>query len=247
MLIGSLKLYPYVHSRLVTLFRGGQAPRAINETDTWPDQHFRATSIPAAAPIMPTVIPVTPPVLSLTPTLKANSDAVSPTRIIIPSIGVNAHIAPVSRRLREMGGRRVLVWEVPERYVAGWHENSARPGEPGNTVINGHNTTHGEVFRELYTLRSGDTIILHAGDLAYTYSISETLILEETGQPIAVRAENARYVMPTRDERLTLVTCHPYGSLHNRLIVIARPVRTDEITAESFRNFRPLWKLWNVK
>jgi sortase (surface protein transpeptidase) len=57
--------------------------------------------------------------------------------------------------------------------------------------------------------------------------VSETLILPEAGQPLGVRRENARYVMPTDDERLTLVTCHPYGSLRNRLIVIARPDEPD--------------------
>ena len=39
-----------------------------------------------------------------------------------------------------------------------------------------------------------------------------------------VRLKNARHILPTEDERLTLVTCHPYGSLQYRLIVIAFPV-----------------------
>ena len=46
----------------------------------------------------------------------------------------------------------------------------------------------------------------------------------DAGLPLEVRVKNASYIQPTRDERLTLVTCHPYGSLRNRLIVIARPV-----------------------
>jgi sortase (surface protein transpeptidase) len=53
--------------------------------------------------------------------------------------------------------------------------------------------------------------------------VTEVLILPEAGQPLEVRIENAYYVLPTDDERLTLVTCHPYGSLRNRLIVIAHP------------------------
>ena len=100
---------------------------------------------------------------------------------------------------------------------------------PGNTVLNGHNTTHGEVFRDLYTLQVGDAITIYAGDVPHTYAITETLILPEAGQPLEVRLENARYILPTDDERLTLVTCHPYGSLRYRLIVIARPkAMTDE-------------------
>jgi len=108
-------------------------------------------------------------------------------------------------------------------YAAGWHETSAPLGMPGNIVLNGHNTTNGEVFRDLYTLEAGDTIIVYSGDVPYTYAVSEILILPEAGQPLEVRLENARYVTTTDDERLTLVTCHPYGSLRYRLIAIAHP------------------------
>jgi sortase A len=121
------------------------------------------------------------------------------------------------------------VWEVPNEYAAGWHETSARLGEPGNTVLNGHNTTNGEVFRDLYRLEAGDKIIVYGQEVSRrTYVVSVTLILPEAGQPREVRLENARYVMPTDDERLTLVTCHPYGSLRSRLIVVARPAEPDK-------------------
>jgi LPXTG-site transpeptidase (sortase) family protein len=116
-------------------------------------------------------------------------------------------------------------WEVPEQYAVGWQETSSALDVPGNTVLNGHNTTNGEVFRNLYTLRPGDTITMYSGETPFTYIVTETLILAETGQSLETRQENAQYVLPTADERLTLVTCHPYGSLRNRLIVIARPVK----------------------
>jgi len=108
-------------------------------------------------------------------------------------------------------------------YAAGWHETSAPPGVGGNTVLNGHNTTYGEVFRDLYTLEVGDAITVYSGDTPHEYTVAEVLILPEAGQPLEVRIGNARYILPTDDERLTLVTCHPYGSLRYRLIVIARP------------------------
>jgi sortase A len=43
--------------------------------------------------------------------------------------------------------------------------------------------------------------------------------------PLSVRRKNAQWIMPTGDERLTLVTCWPYewpGNSH-RVIVVARP------------------------
>ena len=103
---------------------------------------------------------------------------------------------------------------------------SAPLGVPGNTVLNGHNTTNGEVLRDLYTSEIGDAIIIYSGDTSYTYTITEILILPEADQPLETRIENAHYILPTDDERLTLVTCHPYGSLRYRLVVIAHPETT---------------------
>jgi sortase (surface protein transpeptidase) len=77
----------------------------------------------------------------------------------------------------------------------------------------------------LYKLDVGTTIVIDAEDGAtYTYTVTEKLILPEAGQPVEVRIQNAQYILPTVDERLTLVTCHPYGSLANRLLIIAHPV-----------------------
>ncbi|MGD8997583.1 MAG: sortase [Anaerolineae bacterium] len=146
-----------------------------------------------------------------------------PSRIVIPTLGIDAPVLKVSWCKKEINGQAQAAWEVPDGYAAGWHETSALLGVVGNTVLNGHNTTNGEIFRDLYTLKPGDDIVLYSEQISRTYAVSETLILREADQPLEVRLENARYVAPTDDERLTLVTCHPYGSLRNRLIVIARP------------------------
>jgi sortase A len=147
-----------------------------------------------------------------------------PTRIVIPAIDVDAPIIPISWSTTEVNGQSLAAWEVPATYAAGWHNTSAPLESAGNTVINGHNTTHGEVFRDLYRLRTGDTVVVYSDDVLHTYAVSETLILREAGQPLEKRIENARYILPTDDRRLTLVTCHPYGSLRYRLIVIAHPI-----------------------
>jgi sortase A len=49
------------------------------------------------------------------------------------------------------------------------------------------------------------------------------MILPERDQPIEVRLANARYIQPTDDERLTLITCWPYESNTHRVVVIAFP------------------------
>jgi len=209
LLAGGLLVHPYVSSRLAT-FSSTPAP---------------TPSLLHPAALLPTVISAastntpTPP---FPPPHRGGKGGV-PTRILIPAIGVDAPVVPVSWYTVEAGDQMQAAWEVPEMYAAGWHETSAPLGMAGNTVLNGHNTTHGEVFRDLYTLEIGDTIIVYADDTSYTYAVTEVLILPEAGQPLEVRRENARYVMPADDERLTLVTCHPYGSLRYRLVVIAHP------------------------
>ena len=64
--------------------------------------------------------------------------------------------------------------------------------------------------------------------------IDSTKKLEEAGMPLKVRQKNAQWIMPTGDERLTLVTCWPYewpGNSH-RVIVVARPHSYFEIPVE---------------
>lgn len=149
---------------------------------------------------------------------------VIPVRIRIPAIDLDAPVVPIGWKEVRVGGVMQPMWDVPNRRAAGWHETSAKIAAAGNTVLNGHNTSNGEVFRYLYKLEVGAEVLIEADDGAtYTYTVTEKLILPETGQPIETRIQNAQYILPTADERLTLVTCHPYGSLANRLLIIAHP------------------------
>ena len=235
LLAGGLLTYPYFSSRLTTFpptltLAPSPVPSMVppsTATDVVPANSPTSTPILDHAPMptpTPTYMPTRTPVPTHMPTLTPTP--APPTRIVIPSIGVDAPILPVSWYTIEVDGQVQAAWEVLDMYAAGWHETSAPLGVPGNIVLNGHNTTHGEVFRDLYTLEAGDAIIVYSDDTPYTYAVAEVLILPEADQPLEVRLENARYALPTDDERLTLVTCHPYGSLRNRLIVIARPTPT---------------------
>jgi sortase A len=212
LLLGGLWAYPYLSSRLAVL------PSAPTPTP----------SPPAATDVPPTGTPTPVPTLTDTPIPTPTPTPALPGRIVIQAISVDGPVVPVSWQEVEINGQMQAEWGVPDTYAAGWHETSAPLGVPGNTVLNGHNTTNGEIFRYLYTLEAGDEIAVYSGDTLYTYTVSEVLILPEAGEPLEVRLENARYILPTEDERLTLVTCHPYGSLRYRLIVIAHPVALEE-------------------
>jgi LPXTG-site transpeptidase (sortase) family protein len=178
---------------------------------------------PTPTPQPPTPVPPTStPGPTPTPLPKAEKP---PTRIVAPSIGLDAKIKPMGWEQIEFKGKMYTKWVVPEN-AAGWHENSSLPGHTENVVLSGHHNIKGKVFRYVVDLEPGDEITLYADGAPYVYTVMEKYILKEAGMPHAVRKANAQWIMPTGDERLTLVTCWPYewpGNTH-RVVVVARPL-----------------------
>ena len=146
-----------------------------------------------------------------------------PDRVVVPAIDVDSAVVPIGWHVVTENGQRYSVWEVADN-VVGWHQTSSYPGQKGNLVLNGHHNINGEVFRYLVDLEVGDPITVYARGKAYTYAVTEKHILKEKGETAEVRLENARWIAPTSDERLTLVTCWPYTSNTHRLVVVARPI-----------------------
>ncbi len=195
-------------------------------------------STPPAAPT-PTIQPAPPadPIPTAQPTPASTPETApqagftsgAPSRLVIPSIGLDAPVETVGWSVVTQNGQQVSMWNVPNRYAAGWLKTTARLGEPGNTVLDGHHNIAGEVFRYLADLEQGDTIQVWTGDQARDYVVSLLKILPEKGQPISARLENAKWIEPTQDERLTLVTCWPYTNNTHRLIVVALPADAPEL------------------
>lgn len=168
------------------------------------------------------LVPTARPTLSPSPT---PTPADPPTRIVAPSIKLDAEVTRMGWRTINYKGKSWNEWVVPKD-TAGWLIGSAAPGQVGNTVLSAHHNIHAKVFRYVIDLEIGDKITLHAGDREYTYSVTEKYILKEAGMPASVRHKNAQWIAPTDDNRLTLVTCWPYqwpGNTH-RVIVVAKPV-----------------------
>ncbi|MCC7019348.1 MAG: sortase [Ardenticatenales bacterium] len=147
-----------------------------------------------------------------------------PDRIVIRSIDVDRPVVPIGWTTELVDNATLRsVWRTADD-AAGWHETSAPLGGVGNTVVSGHNNIAGAVFRSLHELAVGDVVTLHAGVAEIRYAVERTFIVRETGATDEERRANNRWIEPTDDERLTLVTCYPpWGNTH-RLIVIARPV-----------------------
>lgn len=146
-----------------------------------------------------------------------------PERLVIPSIDLDAPVVPVGWATVQVGEQTAAQWQVPDTATVGWHDTSAGVGQRGNTVLNGHHNVYGQVFVRLVDVAVGDEVQLEADGKLYDYVVTDTDILPERGQPIEVRLENAGRILPTWDERVTLVTCWPYSGNSHRLVVVARP------------------------
>ncbi len=156
-----------------------------------------------------------------------------PERIVIPDAAVDAPVSGVGLVQVQNNGQIYYQWQVPDEYRAGWHNTSAPLGKAGNTVLNGHHNINGEVFRDLINLEEGAEVIVYDREHAYTYVVSDIELLPERDQPLAVRQENARWIGPTDDERLTLVTCWPYEDNSHRVVIIAYPAEAEAISNAS--------------
>lgn len=148
-----------------------------------------------------------------------------PDRLVIPAIALDAPVTPAYTQLVQLHGEVFEQWLAPNWFAAGWQQGSAQPGEVGNTVLNGHHNIDGMVFANLHKLIQGDEIVVYSGDREYHYIVSQVMNVPERGMPLEQRQENARWVLPSTDERLTLVTCWPPESNTHRIIVVAVPTR----------------------
>ncbi len=201
-----------------------RTPRSEGPTpELLPD--WTATLEPTAPPPPATPRPATPtPTPPPTPTNPPPAEN-APSRIVAPAIEMDAKVVPMGWEMVDREGAMVSEWVVPEK-AAGWHMNSALPGHEENVVLSGHHNIAGKVFRYIVDLEPGDEVTLYADDTPYVYVVTEKYILKESGMPLKVRQKNAQWIMPSGDERLTLVTCWPYewpGNSH-RVIVVARPM-----------------------
>lgn len=145
-----------------------------------------------------------------------------PTRITAPAIGLDAKVITVRMKEYYEGGVLKRVWDVAD-YAAGFHEGTARPGHVGNTVIAAHHNVRGKVFQKLHLLKPGDDVFVWVGNSPYRYRVDAVYRLPVKGVPPEVQEHNVRFILPTEDQRLTLITCWPaWGSSH-RTVVVAYP------------------------
>ena len=154
-----------------------------------------------------------------------------PDRLVIPTINLDAPIIPISYKDIQVGDEVYHQWVAPDQFAAGWQDSSALLGLPGNTVLNGHHNAYGKVFKDLVKLGIGDVIIVYSGSQEFHYQVVAKMLLPERYRPLSTRMENALWIAPSTDERITLVTCWPADSNTHRVVIVAFPIGNPNIVS----------------
>ena len=161
---------------------------------------FRPKYIP-----MPTALPTTEsetPTPSLDPNLPTITD-----RLIIPTIDVNMPLfTGTSANILLKGG-----WVFP---------GTSTPPNMGNTVVFAHRFRYmppiSNTFYALDKLHIGDVFKITWHGRSYTYSVTESKIIQPTDFSVLARTDQAQ---------ITLITCAPLFSSKQRLVVIAQLIQ----------------------
>ena len=188
-----------------------------------------AATVPAPAPLATTVPSATPLLGS------------APVRLAIPNLKIDVPVVEMGWNVVQTADGPRSDWVIPKN-EAGHHINSALLGEKGNLVISGHNNIYGSVFKPIsfawdndtriqvdnFTDRSdvlnGRTIeLFDAAGQEFKYTISAFYRLKDTGVPLQQRIANGRFMEPTDQEQVTIITCWPPTSNTHRLVIVAVP------------------------
>ncbi len=192
-------------SAYASLYPGGRInPRY------WSDPEWAGT-IPFGAPGIP---PGFDPVSSRDP-VAAEAAGAQPTRIRIPSIGLDSHIAELA--LLNLGDQRA--YQTPDNTV-GHIPETVNPGELDNSWYFGHleslGTGEGSVFNDLPEVaelirHDPVDVFVETDDAEYMYRVTSTSQVHESDLELT----------PSESAQITLCTCWPPRVYDRRVLVNA--------------------------
>ena len=185
---------------------GAREPAAVSSPPAAGPPADAGASGPASPTGPPPVAPVQPvPSAAATPASPdAPLPASVPVRVEVPSIGVDAAVAPVGKQ----ANGEVQTPSGEPGSPAGWYQDLPTPGQTGSAVILGHvNSTTSDVglFYRLHELTAGQTItITRADHTAAVFTVDRVDIYHKSTFPTVKVYQNA-----DRPE-VRLITCGGY-------------------------------------
>ncbi|MFJ3336067.1 class F sortase [Streptomyces sp. NPDC086766] len=165
--------------------------------------HVRPTTVYSSVPDVPDVEATPPP-----PTDDGSLSRSEPTRLSIPSIGVNAPFTKLN-----IGPSGQLQAPPPNNTnLVGWFEGGVSPGERGASIVVGHlDTKIGRaVFADLDTLQHGSLVkITRADGVTARFKVDSVQVFSKANFP------NDKVYADTPTPELRLITC---GGAYNRTV-----------------------------
>lgn len=145
-----------------------------------------------------------------------------PTRLVIPSIGVDANVQSVG-----MWWRDPSQIGIPTNFTdVAWYNGGPKPGEPGSAVIDGHldgKSVKEAVFFNLDKLKPGDLVEVTGSDgKTIQFKVTNTKLYDYNA------ATNDIFDPDPAHTRLILITCggdYVGGQYDKRVVVFTELVR----------------------
>jgi LPXTG-site transpeptidase (sortase) family protein len=132
--------------------------------------------------------------------------------ISIPALNVESLVVPVGWHVQKSkSGREQVEWDSPGPFV-GWAIQSALPGEQKTILLYGHNNLYGSVFRNLYRLKRGDSVILHTSKRLWEYTVEQVKLVAVDEQPAPLSLSKGD---------LVIISCYPPTGNDWRVLVFA--------------------------
>lgn len=147
-----------------------------------------------------------------------------------PELGIKVPVYEAQWQLISVEGQTLGQWQWAP-VGAGYHRGTAWPGTPGNCVLSiGQEASSvaavddSQNLDRLQDLAVGHTLRVETRNSLGLYTVVETNKLAELGQSLETRRQNALYMAPSEDDRLTLIACWPDWACTHRLIFVAQLV-----------------------
>lgn len=148
-----------------------------------------------------------------------SSAVVQESRILIPSVGIDAPIQNVTSTDPDVLNTALLSGVVH-------YPGSAFPGQDGNVFLFGHSTglavVHNQAFRSFNRLgevEPGDTIRIRSGSREYWYRARSRTLVHADAATIDLRTTPGMRL-------LTLSTCNVFGKKDDRFVIEAEFVKS---------------------
>jgi LPXTG-site transpeptidase (sortase) family protein len=208
---------------LAVLLSLGLAPSAVGEVASYAHPAPTVTAlVPGTELIGGKIVDVAPPEPPEPPkaeTFNRVTGPITPSRLRIPVIGVDAWVGAVG--LRSDGSM-----DVPNNlWTSSWLATGPKPGQPGNAVIAAHRGVGSPaLFSHLENVQPGDTIyVSDAAGNEIAYSVTAVVALD-----LSLSSQREVFA-PATAQQLVLITCFgryiPNARTYDhRLVVVGQPL-----------------------